>query len=73
MIPDLADMTELLRVFEVYVYVICFFAARPYVALELYEALTRYRIRLLDFSLIYRFDSVRTYYYTFMGNRILKA
>ena len=73
MIPDLADMTELLRAFEVYAYAICFFTARPHVALELYEALTRYRIRLLDFSLIYRFDSVRTYHYTFIGNRILKA
>ena len=73
MIPDLVDITELLRIFEVYVYAICFFTARPYVALELYEALTRYRIRLLDFSLIYRFNSVRTYYYTFIDNRILKV
>ena len=69
--PDPVDMTELLRSFEVYGHAICFFAARPHVALELYEALVRYRIRLMDLSLVYRFDSVRTYYYAFMGRRIL--
>ena len=73
MISDLANIIELLRIFEVYVYIICFFTVRLHVALKLYEALTRYRICLLDFSLIYRFNSVRTYYYTFIGNRILKA
>ena len=71
--PDPADMVELLRTFEVYAHAICFFAARPRVALELHDALVRYRIRLMDFSLIYRFESVRTYHYAFMGDRILMA
>ena len=71
--PDPADIVELLRCFEVYTYTIYFFAARPYIALKLYNALVRYRIRLIDFSLIYRFNSVRTYYYTFIGDRILKV
>ena len=71
--PNPADMVELLRSFEVYYYAICFFAARPYIALNLHNALVRYRIRLMDFSLIYRFNSVRVYHYTFIGDRILKG
>lgn len=57
--PDSGDTVELLRCFEVYAHAICFFAARAHVALELHDALIRYRIRLMDFSLMYRFDSVR--------------
>ena len=72
-IPDPADIAELLRTFEVYTHAICFFTVRPYIALDLHEALIRYRIRLLNYNLIYRFDSVRIYHYTFIGNRILKA
>ena len=72
-ILDLANIAELLRIFEVYTYAICFFVVRPHIALDLYEALIRYRIRLLDYNLIYRFDSMRIYYYTFIGNRILKV
>ena len=71
--PNPADMVELLRSFEVYIYTICFFAARPHVALELHNTLVRYHIRLIDFSLIYRFDSVRIYHYTFIGDRILNT
>lgn len=73
-IPDSVDMTEFLRSFaKVYTHTICFFAARPHVALELHKDLIRYRIRLMDLSLIYRFDSVRTYHYAFMGRRMLSA
>ena len=71
--PESANMVQLLRCFEVYAHAICFFAARPQVALDLHEALVRYRIRLMDFSLTYYFDSVRTYHYAFMANRILKG
>ena len=39
MVLDLANMAELLRTFEVYIYAICFFTIRPYIALDLYEAL----------------------------------
>ena len=70
---DPTDMIELLRPFEVYAHAICFFAARPYVALELHEALMNYRIRLMEFSAIYTFKSVRTYQYAFMGDRVLKG
>ena len=68
MILDLAKIAELLRIFEVYTYAIYFFIVRPYIALDLYKALIRYRIRLLDYNLIYRFDSMRIYYYTFIDN-----
>lgn len=66
-----SNMVQLLRCFEVYAHAICFFAKRPHVALELHEALVRYRIRLMDFSLTYSFDSIRIYHYAFMGQRIL--
>ena len=71
--PDLGDMVELLRGFEVYAYAICFFAARPHVVLALHDALIKYRVRLMDFSLSYRFDLVRIYYYAFIGDRILRG
>ena len=69
--PESSNMVQLLRGFEVYAHAICFFAARPHVALQLHEALVRYRVRLMDFSLHYSFHSIRTYHYTFMGKRIL--
>ena len=65
------NMVQLLRCFEVYAHAICFFAARPHVALELHEALVRYRVRLMDFSLHYSFQSIRNYHYAFMSKRIL--
>ena len=71
--PDSANMVQLLRCFEVYAHAICFFAARPQVALELHDALVRYRIRLMDFSLTFSFESIRTYHYAFMGDRILRG
>ena len=66
-----ANMMQLLRCFEVYAHAICYFAARPHVALKLHEALISYRIRLSDFSGVYRFDSIRIYHYSFMAARIL--
>ena len=51
--PESSNMVQLLRCFEVYAHAICFFASRPHVALQLHEALVRYRIRLLGFSLIF--------------------
>ena len=60
-------MVQLMRCFEVYGHAIYFFAIRPYVALELYEALVRYRVRLIEFSTAFSFDSIRIYYYVFMG------
>ena len=65
------SMVQLLRCFEVYGHAICFFASRPEVALELHEALVRYRVRLMEFSLYFSFDSIRTYHYSFMAKRIL--
>ena len=65
-------MVQLLRCFEVYAHAICFFAARPNVALDLHEALIRYRVRLMDFSLYYSFISIRNYHYAFMSKRILR-
>lgn len=71
--PDSANMVQLFRCFEVYAHAICFFAVRPEVALELHDALVRYRIRLMDFSLTFSFESIRTYHYAFMGDRILRG
>ena len=69
--PESSNMVQLLRCFEVYGHAICFFAARPHVALQLHDALVRYRVRLMDFSLTYNFASIRTYHYAFMAKRIL--
>ena len=71
--PEPSNMVQLLRCFDVYTHAICFFAARPHTALQLHEALLRYRVRLMDFSLRYYFDSIRTYHYVFMANRILRG
>ena len=56
-----------------YGHAICFFAARPHVALELHEALVQYRLRLMEFSHTYYFNSIRTYHYAFMAKRILRG
>ena len=69
--PESSNMVQLLRCFEVYAHAICFFASRPTVALHLHEALVRYRIRLMDFSLHYSFQSIHIYHYAFMGQRML--
>ena len=69
--PESSNMVQLLRCFEVYGHAICFFAARPHVALQLHDALVRYRVRLMDFSLHFNFASIRTYHYAFMAKRIL--
>ena len=69
--PESSNMVQLLRCFEVYGHAICFFAAKPHVALQLHDALVRYRVRLMDFSLTYNFASIRTYHYAFMAKRIL--
>ena len=71
--PESTNMVQLLRCFEVYAHAICFFAARPHVALAMHDALVRYQIRLMDFSLTYYFESVWTYHYAFMANRILRG
>ena len=69
--PESSNMVQLLRCFEVYGYAICFFTARPHVALQLHDALVRYRLRLMDFSLHFTFVSIRTYHYAFMAKRML--
>ena len=35
------------------------FTTSHHVALDLHEALTRYRVRLMDFSRVYQLDSIR--------------
>ena len=71
--PETTNMIQLMRCFEVYGHAICFFAAKPQVAWQLHEALVRYRIRLMDFSLHFNFISIRTYHYAFMARRILSG
>ena len=70
---EASGINQLLRGFDVYCQAICYFAARPHVALSLHEALIDYRIRLSDFSIHYRFDSIRQYHYSFMSARILNG
>ena len=72
-IQEASGLSQLLRCFDVYCTAICFFAARPHVALQLHEALIQYRIRLSDFSVHYRFDSIRAYHYAFMSARMLNG
>ncbi len=43
---EASGLNQLLRCFDVYCQAICYFAARPHVALSLYEALIDYQIRL---------------------------
>lgn len=70
---EASGLNQLLRCFDVYCMAICHYAARPHVALKLHEALIEYRIRLSDFSVHYRFDSIRAYHYAFMSARILNG
>ena len=71
--PESSNMAQLLSAFEVYGHATCFFAARPHVALQLYDALARYRLRLIEFSRTFSFKSIRTYHYVFMAKRILSS
>ena len=47
--------------------------ARPTVALKLQEALSEVRVRVSDLSVMYKYESVREYIYSFMAARILSG
>lgn len=68
-IQEASGLCQLLRCFEVYGVAICHFAA-PGIVVQLGKALALYRIRISDFSVHYRFDSIRSYHYSFMTARI---
>ena len=72
-IQEATGLNQLLRCFDVYCQAICHFAARPHVALKLHKALIDYRIRVSDFSVHYRFDSIRAYFYAFMAARMING
>lgn len=72
-VQEVSGLIQLKRCFHVYGFAICYFAARPHVALQLHEALTDYRIRLSDLSVHCRFDSIRSYHYAFMSACILNG
>lgn len=68
-VEDAKSISHLMRCFEVYGQAICYFSAPP-INYQLQEALSDYRIKLSEFAMHYTFESVRTYHYSFMQNRI---
>lgn len=72
-VPEVSGLNQLLRCFEVYAAAICYFAARPHVALQIEEALRDYRIRVSDFAIYYRFESIRSYHYAYMSARMFNG
>lgn len=70
-VEEVSGLIQLKRCFYVYGFAICYFAARPHVALQLHEALTDHRIRLSDLSVHCRFDAIRYYHHAFVSARIL--
>lgn len=62
-------MKDLLRCFEIYGQIICFFAHET-VALSLQEALSDYRCYISDLSDTYTFQSVRHFHNVFVYSRI---
>lgn len=71
-VPEATDLIQLLRCFEVYGQAICHYAHSD-VVIQLQEALSDYRVRLIDLSVYYTFDSIREYHYAFMYARILNG
>ena len=65
-------MLELLRCFEVYGQAICYYA-HPDVALQLQEALSDYRCRLIVLSNTYEFNSINEYHNTVIETNMFRG
>ena len=63
-------MAHLLLCMEVYGQIVLHFSARNLLG-PLQQAFSQYRTRLIEMSVIYKFDSIRAYNATFMRTRIL--
>ena len=63
-------MAHLLLCLEIYGQIVLHFSARSLLG-PLQQSLSQYRVRLIEMSVIYKFDSIRAYNATFMRTRIL--
>ena len=63
-------MAHLLLCLEIYGQIVLFFSIKGWRE-PLQESLSQYRVRLIEMSVIYKFDSIRAYNATFMRTRIL--
>ncbi len=66
---EIKGLKDLLRCFEVYGQIICFFAHET-VALPLQEALSEYRCYILDLCITYTFNFVRHFHEVFVYSRM---
>lgn len=66
---ELPKFREMLRGFEVYSQIVCWFAGHEAVP-DLYDAFSTYRLQLLSFLGTYTLDSVRTFHHTFVRIRL---
>ena len=63
-------MSHLLLCMEIYGQIVLHFSAKSLLD-PLQQSFSQYRVRLLEMSVIYKFDSIRAYNATFMRTRIL--
>ena len=63
-------MAHMLLCLEIYGQIVLHFSS-PAMLAPLQESLSRYRVRLIEMSVIYKFDSIKAYNATFMRTRIL--
>ena len=67
---DVKGMAHMLLCMEIYGQIVLHFFNSAILGL-LQEALLKYRVRLIEMSVIYKFDSIKTYNAIFMRTRIL--
>ena len=63
-------MSHLLLYLEIYGQIVLHFSAKSLLD-PLQQSLSQYRVRLIEMSVIYKFDSIRAYNATFIRTRIL--
>ena len=67
---DAKGMAHMLLCLEVYSQIVLHFSAVSLLG-PLQQSLSQYRVRLIEMSVVYKFDSIRTYNAIFMRTRIL--
>ena len=67
---EVKGMSHLLLCIEIYGQIVLHFSASS-LRYPLQQALSQYRVRLLEMSVIYKFESIRTYNIAFMRTRLL--
>ena len=69
---DAKGVAHLLLCLEIYGQIVLHFS-NSFLLGPLQEALSKYRVRLIEMSVIYKFDSIKAYNATFMRTRILRG